>query len=125
MKRIFLTYTKENKNTGQVYSGRASGKEDPKKILTKRDSSHHIDKASFADAELDQISTNKDAIRGREQMLIDSLGGAQSEGGTSANKINSISPRNKNKDKYMEAAMKFFGAISTGFIVMLLIRYII
>lgn len=35
-----------------------------------------------------------DAIRGREQQLIDMHGGAKSQGGTSGNAINGISPNN-------------------------------
>ncbi|MCB1158324.1 MAG: hypothetical protein H7A25_18150 [Leptospiraceae bacterium] len=124
-KRIYLTYTKTNRVTGEIYSGRASGTDDPKKILTKRDSSHHINKDSYGKAILDEVSTNKYAIRGREQMLIDSFGGAQSEGGTSGNKINSISYRNKKREKYMKAAMKFFGVLSIISALSLFIWYII
>ena len=49
----------------------------------------------FGPAALDKSSTNKDAIRGREQQLIDSNGGAKSQRGTSGNAINGISPNNK------------------------------
>ena len=43
---------------------------------------------------------NPDAIRGQEQRLIEEHGGAQSGGGTSGNKINGISTKNKNKERY-------------------------
>lgn len=52
---------------------------------------------------------NKNAIRGREQYLIDRYGGAQSQGGTSGNAINGISPNNKKIDIYLEATRKEFG----------------
>ncbi len=50
---------------------------------------------------------DKDAIRGREQLLIEQNGGAKSEGGTSGNKINGISPNNKeNRGKYIRACVR-------------------
>ena len=45
----------------------------------------------FGPAEVDKASTNKDAIRGREQQLIEKNGGAKSQGGTSGNAINGVS----------------------------------
>ena len=53
--------------------------------------------------------SNKDAIRGREQQLIDMHGGAKSQGGTSGNAINGISPNNPNAGKYRSACEKEFG----------------
>ncbi|MGG4154295.1 hypothetical protein [Peribacillus muralis] len=50
-----------------------------------------MNKAGFGKARFDKSSKNKDAIRGREQLLIEKYGGAQSKGGTSGNKINGIS----------------------------------
>ena len=63
----------------------------------------------YGPAKLDKSSTNKDAIRGREQQLIDKNGGAKSQGGKSGNAINSVSPNNKNASKYKEAAKSQFG----------------
>lgn len=63
----------------------------------------------FEEAVLDMTSTNKDAIRGREQQLIEIHGGAKSTGGTSGNAINGISPNNPNKDKYINASIEEFG----------------
>jgi hypothetical protein len=104
-KKIYLTYTKTNAKTGEVYSGRTSGVGDPNDILKKRDGSHHKTKDGFGDAEIDEVSTNKDAIRGREQQLIKANGGAKSQqGGTSGNAINGTSDKNKNKAKYLKAA---------------------
>ena len=65
----------------------------------------------FGPAALDKSSTNKDAIRGREQQLIDSNGGAKSQRGTSGNAINGISPNNKKKNRYMKSATDEFGEL--------------
>jgi hypothetical protein len=60
-------------------------------------------------AKLDKSSSNPDAIRGREQQNIKNNGGAKSQGGTSGNAINGVSPKNKNAQKYEQAAKKEFG----------------
>lgn len=65
----------------------------------------------FGPAVLDKSSTNKDAIRGREQQLIDSNGGAKSQGGTSGNAIRGIGLNNKNRDRYMNSATDEFGEL--------------
>ena len=65
----------------------------------------------FEPAVLDKSSANYQAIRGREQMLIDSYGGAQSVGGTSGNAINGIGANNKKKNTYINAAKGVFGDI--------------
>lgn len=127
LKRLFVTYTKRNKETGEVYSGRASGKisddaindDLAEQILAKRDSSHHKNEEGFDFAKLDVYSLDSDATRGREQMLIEHFGGAQSEGGSSGNKLNSISHRNKKRDDYLEAARKIFGGITILFLISL------
>jgi hypothetical protein len=63
---------------------------------------------------LDRSSGNAAAIRGREQMLIDANGRAQSVGGTSGNAINGISPKNPKLPSYMGAAEAEFGAMRGG-----------
>lgn len=65
-----------------------------------------MNKEGFGPAKLDKFSTNKNAIRGRVQESIDMHGGAKSQGGTSGNKINGISDKNPNKQKYMNANIK-------------------
>ena len=60
-------------------------------------------------AQLDRSSKNGDAIRGREQFLIEKHGGAQMSGGTSGNVINGISPRNRKGSTYKAAAKQEFG----------------
>ena len=103
-KKTFQTYTKKNPVTGEVYSGRTSGIGTPAENVRKRDANHHMNDKGFGPAVLDKTSDNYEAIRGREQILIDNYGGAQSMGGTSGNAINGIGPNNKKKDIYINAA---------------------
>jgi len=104
--RIYATYTKFNPQTGRYYSGRTSMVIDLNKpfrpqalaAVNARDSNHHIDEndepkgPGFRPAVLEQFDvgtsvsyTNRYSdiaywrIRGREQQLMDSLGGAQSD----------------------------------------------
>lgn len=65
----------------------------------------------FGPAKLDVTSTNYDAIRGREQLLIEHYGGAKSMGGTSGNKINGISPTNPKRDLYINLAKEIWGEL--------------
>jgi hypothetical protein len=101
----------ENGTTGKVYSGKTSGKKTAAQNVAARDKKHHMTGKGYGAAKLDKTSTSKDAIRGREQQLIDHNGGAQSQGGTSGNAINGISATNKNKQKYEDAANKEFGKL--------------
>jgi hypothetical protein len=64
-----------------------------------------MNQRGFGKAEFD-VSINAHVIRGREQILIDFYGGAQSMGGTSANTINSIGMNNKNMRTYVDTAAK-------------------
>ena len=43
------------------------------KIMKKRDTSHHRNKEGYGAGEIDEISENKEAIIGREQLLINHL----------------------------------------------------
>ena len=65
----------------------------------------------FDPAVLDKSSTNYNAIRGREQMLIEKNGGAKKTGGTSGNAINGIDKNNKKKSIYINSAIEEFGGI--------------
>lgn len=107
--KIFVTYTKVNPKTGEVYSGRASGYGAPEDVVANRDKRHHMNEKGFEKAKLDKYSTNSDAIRGREQQLIELNGGAKSQKGTSGNTINGISPTNPKKQRYEDARRKEFG----------------
>ena len=107
--KTFQTYTKRNPQTGEIYSGRTSGKRSPEQNVRKRDINHHKNKEGYEPAIIDKTSTSREAIRGREQQLIDKYGGAKSTGGTSGNPINGISPNNPQKNKYLNKAKKEWG----------------
>jgi hypothetical protein len=104
--RVYATYTKLNLRTGRYYSGRTSMVIDLNKPLrpqavaavNARDSNHHLDEngepanAVFRPAQLDRFDVGAAVnyanryedvaywrIRGREQQLMDSLGGAHSD----------------------------------------------
>lgn len=101
--KTYQTYTKYNPKTGEVYSGRTSGTGTPKQNVQKRDVNHHMDEQGFGPAQLEQTSTNSDAIRGQEQYLIDKNGGAKSQGGTSGNKINGVNYKNSKSERYEDS----------------------
>ena len=109
--KSYQTYTKTNPKTGEVYSGRTSGTGTPEENIFNRDRNHHMNDKGFGPAVLDKSSNNYAAIRGREQMLIDLYGGAQSTGGTSGNAINGISINNPKYDYYMKSAQGEFGNV--------------
>jgi len=106
--KTYQTYTKFNPKTGETYSGKTSGTGTPAANVAKRSAANYPNK-DYESAKLDQSSTNEDAIRGREQQLIKQNGGAQSEGGTSGNAINGVSPNNPNAGRYQKAAEDEFG----------------
>lgn len=106
----YLTYTRIHPLTKQVYSGRTSGYGTTDQILKRRMAGQPILNAEgFAAPVFDNEAISKWAIRGREQMLIDFHGGAQSVGGTSRNMINGISERNIFRESYIDAAILEFG----------------
>lgn len=109
VKKTYQTYIKTHPITGKKYVGRTSGTSSPFKNIEIRDKHHHKNKEGFGPAELDKSSDNPNAIRGQEQYMIDQNGGAQSQGGTSGNKINGVSPNNPNRRKYEEERRKEFG----------------
>lgn len=109
VERTFITYTKTNKITCEVYCGPCSGFGKPEDIMAKRDATHHMNPKGFGKAEIDKVSNNSAAIRGREQMGIEANGGAKSGGGLSGNAINCVSPNNPNRDSYMDQARDYFG----------------
>ena len=109
--KTYQTYTKQPKNpeTHAPYSGRTSGTGTPEQNVANRDATHHMNDTHLP-AELDKTSSNPDAIRGREQKLIEANGGAKSQGGTSGNAINGVSPKNPKAPIYKKAAEDEFGA---------------
>jgi RHS repeat-associated protein len=106
--KSYQTYVKK-KPDGTPYFGKTSGEGTPQQNIARRDSTHHMNQEGYGPAQLDKTSSNPDAIRGREQQLIEVHGGAQSQGGTIGNKINSVSPRNPKRKQYQEAAEEEFG----------------
>ncbi len=109
--KTYQTYTRYNPLTGQCYSGRTSGTNDPETNIKDRAAGQpHLNAEGFLPPVLDKSSTNYSAIRGREQQLIDINGGPQSEGGSSRNMINGISPLNPlGPLQYIPAANAEFG----------------
>ena len=110
--KVHIVYTKKPVDPSKgTYTGRTSGKGDIKsqqdldKILRKRDRNHHMNKEGYRPAEVESKTTSAPAARGQEQINIDKMGGAQSSGGTSGNKINGISPKNPKAATYFEAAV--------------------
>lgn len=83
-----VTYTRVGPD-GQVYSGRTRGFGHPQAIVEARARRHPERLRHFAPPTYDVWAPFSFealiAIRGREQQLIDAHGGAQTEGGTSAN----------------------------------------
>ena len=109
--KTYQTYTKTNATTGKVYSGRTSGTGSAVENVAARDANHHMTSQGYGEAQLDQSSSNYNAIRGREQMLIEFYGGAQSMGGNSGNAINGISYSNGMREVYLSEAEGEFGPI--------------
>nr|WP_240554309.1 MULTISPECIES: polymorphic toxin-type HINT domain-containing protein [Streptomyces] len=117
----YVTYTKTNPETGEIYTGRSRGTGTPEQIVAARDAGHHMTEKGFGPAVLDQSATatksvalrhsdpSYQAIRGREQQLIDAFGGAQSAGGTSGNAIRGIAEDNPLRGLYLNAATAAFG----------------
>ncbi len=105
--KTYETYTKENPQTGEVYSGMTSGTGTPQENVAKRERNHHRNKDGFGPAKLDKSSKNRAAIRGREQQLIDYYRKRRK----AADQINGISPRNKKRAKYLREAEKAFGKL--------------
>ncbi|OWQ82886.1 type IV secretion protein Rhs, partial [Roseateles aquatilis] len=115
-KKTYQTYTRYNPKTGKCYSGRTSGYDDPSTNINNRAMSQPLLNAEgFQPPVLDRSSENYSAIRGREQRLIETNGGAQSTGGTSRNMINGISTWNPRRPFYLNDALIEFGeAIPSG-----------
>ncbi len=70
--RIYVTYTLTNPQTSQVYIGRTSGVGTPEQLVLKRYYGHLFRRSQgFRNPRVDKWSRSRDAIRGREQQLID------------------------------------------------------
>jgi RHS repeat-associated protein len=125
-KIFYATYTKSKLNedgSTTTYSGRTSGtytgtaptESDANQAVLNRENGHlKLKQEGYSRAVLDEYSTNKAAIRGREQQLIDNNGGAQSEGGTSRNKIRGVGRSNLMRQIYDAAATVSFGKLPSN-----------
>lgn len=113
----YITYTKINPTTGEVYVGRSSGYGTPQQIASRRDYGHHMTSLGFTGPAT--VSTflpatlpggyftraadpSYHAIRGSEQLQIEQYRGL----GISGNSINGIGPNNKNLGRYLDAARR-------------------
>jgi hypothetical protein len=147
--RVYVTYTKLNKKTHRYYAGRTSMVVDLKKPLypqaleaiRRRDANHHLDENDepkdpvFALPELDKLDQGsavdygeryRDAaylrIRGREQQLIDSLGGAWSDAEPgqpykTENAVRGVARNNPRGREFYDAASDVWGRLGdyTGY----------
>lgn len=136
--RIYATYTKLNQTTGHYYSGRTSMIVDLAQnpllqatlAVALRDKNHHLDEspeprtAEFTFARLDKFDVGNAVdynqrhndiaywrIRGREQQLIDSHGGAWSDTGKpyqTGNAVRGVAKDNPNGRRFHYAAVDFW-----------------
>ncbi len=140
-KATYVTYTRFNVFTGETYSGRASGYGAPDQILSMAQASpRHViltaegfgrTRLSTSQQGTRPVSTRHSdpayrAMRGREQQLIDSFGGARSWGRgaggphitipgaitTARNTIRGVGPTNPLGRAYHNAATRAFGQIA-------------
>ncbi|HYE27239.1 MAG TPA: RHS repeat-associated core domain-containing protein, partial [Allosphingosinicella sp.] len=120
---VYITYTKRNDETGEVYSGRSSmrvpvgtplSRELGQRILNCRECGHHMNQRGFGPARLDRMTKSYFAIRGREQQLINHFGGAKSSGGSSGNRINGISVYNPLRSSYLSSSTSAFGYLKNN-----------
>ena len=139
--RLYATYTKFNPKTGRYYAGRTSMVVDLRKSLrlqaehavNTRDKKHHIDEQAEPDtlgfrlAALDRFDVGtavnyadryRDVaywrIRGREQQLMDSHGGAQSDTGKpyrTENVQRGVAKNNPLGRLFHDAATKHWGQL--------------
>ena len=108
----YITYTRTNPSTGDIYSGRSGGYGEPEAIALRRAAGQPLlNQEGFAPPVVDAVSTDKAAIRGREQQLIDYFGGAQSVGGSTRNKINGVADFNPFRDIYIQQSIQQFGSL--------------
>ncbi|PLK42139.1 hypothetical protein C0V77_22405 [Emticicia sp. TH156] len=125
--KVYVTYTKTNFRTGQVYVGRTSGNGNklPQQVVKERDYGHkYWDNLGFGPARVDRflygsVSTLPvgiseaitisaySAIRGREQNLYDYFNSK----GLVANRILPIGPYNPFRSMYLKSSAFVFGKI--------------
>lgn len=87
---------------GETYVGRASGYGTPQEVLKRRFSGGHHKGLDLKKTKIDKVSKSRHAIRGREHMVYERL----QKLGKGTDQIAPISSRNRNKAKYIRAAIK-------------------
>ncbi len=112
----FVSYTLTNPQTSQVYIGRTSGVGTPEQLVLKRYYGHLFRRSQgFRNPRVDKWSRSRDAIRGREQQLIDFYGGIGSK--RVGNYIRGVSKWNIKGRRYHNASNTYFGKLApyTGY----------
>ena len=108
----YVTYTRYNSRTGQYYAGRTGGYQAPEVLVqTRALGQPHLNAEGFEKPVVDVYTTNRAAIRGREQQLIDYFGGAQSVNGAARNAINGVADFNPFRGYYMGESIREFGPL--------------
>lgn len=112
--KVYVTYTLTNSGTGAIYVGRTSGYGDPQSIMMKRYYGHEMRVLGYGNPTLDRAAQGFPvgyyAIRGREQDVVNGLGGVGSV--KVGNRINPIWRYNPNYPIYMGASYYMFGQYS-------------
>ncbi len=130
---VYVTYTKYNPETNEIYSGRSRGRGTPEGIVKLRDAMHHMNSKGFGPAILDKVARatlkveerwddpSYQAIRGREQDWIDDLGGVRTDKKkisiiitTSGNSINGIYPKSGFREIYLNESQRRYGRPNIG-----------
>ena len=122
--RLYIIYTKTNRQTGNVYVGRASGlvsaisEKMVEWIRRRRENApHHKNKEGFQQAVTVNFTTDYEAARGYEQLLYEKF----NKEGKSAAQNAPVSDRNPKKSAYIKAALALFGDV---LLVALLMKFI-
>jgi hypothetical protein len=111
--RMWVTYRLFHPD-GRVYVGRASGFGTPQQVMKARYARHVILRAEgfYLDEKLSLdkfVVGNRDAIRGREQQLLDHVGGVGHP--KVRNAIRAVSPLNPNRYTYHNASNALWGEL--------------
>lgn len=109
--RTYVTYTLTD--GVRTYAGRTSGFGPPEQLVMGRFAGHHMRSLGYGNPQVDRWAYGKgayDAIRGREQQLIDSFGGIGSP--TSGNAIRGVSKWNPAGRPYWNASNEMFGPLA-------------
>lgn len=109
--RTYVTYTMTD--GVRTYAGRTSGFGPPEQLVRNRFAAHHMRSQGYGNPTVDRWAYGRgayDAIRGREQQLIDSFGGVGSP--ASGNAIRGVSVWNPAGRPYWNASNAMFGPLA-------------